>query len=592
MRWSWVTLLAWVGLHSCSCNSSGPSADLILRGGRIYTVNREQPWAEAVAIRGDRFVAVGNSQDLDQMLDDDTVVIELDRRLVLPGIIDSHIHFLEGSLLLDRVQLDEATSLEEMKDIVRLFAEANPEASWIVGHGWYYSYVDGGRLPTRQDLDEVVADRPVFLVAYDGHTAWVNSKALAVAGLDRQSKPLGPGEIVRDAETGEPSGALKEEGAIALVRRVIPRPAREELLDGLRKGIAYAHRFGVTSIHTAGGIPAETEADGYLEGDALDLFAELEQRGELTLRVYSAMSVDETTNDKDLDRFAELAARHRGPWLKAGAVKILMDGVIETHTAAMLEPFANSPETRGTPNYTQAEINELVSDLDERGFQTFTHAIGDRAVRMTLNAYEKAAGRQPESRRRHRIEHVEVVSRSDIPRFADLGVIAAMQPHHGTPDIEGVWAKGVGPERMERAFAWRSLRDAGARLVHGSDWAVVTIDPLVGLHTAVTRQDLDNRPEGGWIPDQRLTLEQAISGYTLDAAFASFEEDIKGSIEVGKLADLAVLSQDLFKVPPRKIAETEVMMTVVGGQVVYASPRFLPKERLETLSPTSSLGEY
>ena len=589
MRWSWLTLLAFVGLHACS---SGPSADLILRGGRIYTVNRAQPWAEAIAIRGDQFIAVGSNQDMDRLIGKDTTLVELDGRLVLPGIIDSHIHLLEGSILLDHVRLDEATSLEEMKDIVRLFAKAKPEAPWIVGHGWNYTYVEGGRLPTRHDLDEVVPDRPAFLMAYDGHTAWVNSLALAAAGLDRQSKPLGPGEIVRDPETGEATGALKEEGAIQLVRRVMPRPPREELLAALRKGIAYAHRFGVTSIHSASGISAEEDAEGYPDNDALDLFAELEQRGELTLRVYSAMTVNETTTDEDLDRFAELAARHRGPWLKAGAVKIFMDGVIESHTAAMLEPFANNPDERGTPNYTQAEINELISNLDQRGFQIFTHAIGDRAVRMVLNAYEEAAGQHPESRGRHRIEHVEVVSDKDIPRFAELDVIAAMQPHHATPDIVGVWAKGVGPERIERAFAWRSLRDAGARVVHGSDWAVVTIDPLVGLHTAVTRQDLDDRPEGGWIPDQRLTLEDAISGYTLDAAYASFEEDIKGSIEVGKFADLAVLSQDLFKVPPRKIAATEVMMTVAGGQVVYASPRFLPQEFIETLSSMSSRGVH
>ena len=221
MRLTPLAMPALVCFHACF---SGPSADLILRGGRIYTVDREQPWAEAVAIRGDKFIAVGRNQEMDRLIDGNTVVVELDGRLVFPGVIDSHIHFLEGSLLLDRVQLGEAATLEEMKDIVRLFAEANPNASWIVGHGWNYTYVDGGRLPTRHDLDEVVPDRPVFLMAYDSHTAWVNSKALAAAGIDRQSKPLGPGEIARDPETGEPTGALKEEGAIQLVRRVIPRP--------------------------------------------------------------------------------------------------------------------------------------------------------------------------------------------------------------------------------------------------------------------------------------------------------------------------------------------------------------------------------
>jgi predicted amidohydrolase YtcJ len=248
MRHSWLAILALVTVFSCS--PSGPGADLILRGGRIYTVDPQNPWAEAVAIREERLSAVGSDADMDRFIGRETVVVELDGKLALPGLIDSHIHFLDGSLLLERVQLDEARSLEEMKEIVRLYAEANPDLPWIVGHGWNYTFVDGGRLPTRQDLDEIVPDRPVFLTAYDGHTAWVNSKALEVAGVDRESEPEGPGEIVRDPTTGEPTGALKEEGAMQLVRRSIPRPSRDELLTALRNGMAYAHRFGITSIQT------------------------------------------------------------------------------------------------------------------------------------------------------------------------------------------------------------------------------------------------------------------------------------------------------------------------------------------------------
>ena len=587
MKKRWLVSLALLALSSCS--PPGPYATLVLRGGRIYTVNTEQPWAEAVAVSGENILAAGGGADVERFIGPETVVVELEGRLVLPGLIDSHLHLLGGSLLLDQVRLDEARSLEEMQQIVRLYAEAHPGRGWIVGRGWNYTHVDGGRLPTRQDLDEIVPERPVFLLSYDSHTAWVNSKALEAAGVDGQSTALGPGEVVRHPLTGDPTGALKEEGAVRLVRRAIPGLSRGELLAALRNGMAYAHRFGITSIQIATGIPRLEEGTGYPDDDAFDLFEELARRGELRLRVYAAMSVHQSTTEEELNRFSEMKSRYRGPWLKAGAVKLFMDGVIESHTAAMLEPYANAPEERGATNYRQEEIDELVSELDRRGLQIFTHAIGDRSIRMVLDAYQKAARENGPSR--HRIEHVEVISEADVPRFAWIGVIAAMQPLHGAPDFGGVWTKAVGPERIERAFAWKSLRRAGARVVHGSDWPVVTLDPLVGIHTAVTRQDLDQQPEGGWIPSQRLTLEEAIAGYTLDAAYASFEEDIKGSIEAGKLADLVVLSHDLFKVLPGEIAETEVMMTVVGGEVVYISPRFLPEEMRRTLSSMNRRGE-
>jgi predicted amidohydrolase YtcJ len=535
-----------------------------------------RPWAEAVTVREGAFQAVGSVTDVDRFIGPETIVVDLGGRLVLPGLIDSHAHLLSGSLVLEQVGLDEAQSLEEMQELVRIYAEANPGREWIVGQGWYYDRIDGGRLPTRHDLDEIVPDRPVFLLSYDAHTAWVNSRALEIAGVGRDSVPDGPGEIVRDPQNGDPTGCLKEEGSIGLVQRVIPRPSREDLLAALRTGMTYAHRFGITSIQTPTGILDERAISGYPDEDVFDLFEELDRRGELSLRVYAAMSVDETTTDEMLESFARLKARYRGPRLKAGAVKIFVDGVIETHMAAMIEPYADDPHARGNPNYTEEELDDLVSDLDARGFQIFAHAIGDRAIRMTLDAYAEVA--RPGRDTRHRIEHVEVVSEPDIPRFAEIGVLASMQPLHGAPDFGGVWSEAVGPERLQRAFAWKSLRTAGARLVHGSDWPVVTLDPLMGIYTAVTREDLDGKPEGGWIPAERLSLEEAISGYTLDAAYASFEEDIKGSIQVGKLADLVVLSHDLFAVPEREIAETEALMTMIGGEIVYLSPRFLPEE--------------
>ncbi|MFQ5791904.1 MAG: amidohydrolase, partial [Acidobacteriota bacterium] len=541
-----------------------------------------RPWAEAMAIRDEILAAVGTSADIDRLIGAETAVIELDGRLVLPGFNDSHIHFLYGAQRLDQVQLDEARSLQEMQDIVQVYARAHPERPWILGMGWIYAYVDGGRLPTRHDLDSVVSHRPVFLLAYDGHTAWVNTRALEEAGITRDSRAEGYGEVVKEPSTGEPTGVLKERGAMSLVSRVIPRPSRQKQLETLRQGIAYAHRFGITSVQNAHGV-LPSDSNGGIGQDPFDLYEELEQAGELKIRFYNAITITRDTTDAELDRVAELMTRWRGPWLKAGAVKIVMDGVIESHTAAMLEPYADDPSLSGSPDYSQEEIDELIAKLDRREFQIFTHAIGDRAVRMVLDAYEKAMRANPGRRRRHRIEHIEVVSKEDIPRFASLGIIASMQPYHASPDVVDLWARNVGPERLDRAFAWKSIRSAGGAMIHGSDWPVVTLDPLVGLHAAVTRQDLDGKPEQGWIPAQRLSLEEAVYAYTLGGAWASFEENIKGSLERGKVADLVVLSEDIFKVVPHKIAETEVLMTVVGGEIVYLSPAFLSEEERRQL---------
>jgi predicted amidohydrolase YtcJ len=570
---SLLLLAALAPLAGCQRPPSAPAADLVLRGGRIYTVSPAPEWAEALAIRGETVVAVGTNSQVEPLVGEETTVVDLEGRLVLPGFIDGHIHFLEGALVLDHVKLDEARSLQEMLDLVKAYSERHPDLSWIQGMGWIYTYVEGGRLPTRQDLDAVISDRPVYLQAYDGHTAWVNSQALEVAGVTRHSKPLGYGEVVKDPRTGEPTGVLKETGAMELVRRAIPEPSREDKLAALRRAVGEALRRGVTSIQIAHGSPSFDPSHPYAP-DELDLYEELDRRGELPLRVYFAMSISRATQPADLDNFAALKERLRGPRLKAGAVKIVMDGVIESHTAGMLEPYADDPSTSGKPDYSQAEIDALIADLDRRGFQIFTHAIGDRSVRMVLDAYQKAAGSNPPHPRRHRIEHIEVVSEADIPRFARLGILASMQPYHASPDITGVWARNVGKKRVGRAFAWKSLRDAGARLVHGSDWPVVTLDPLVGLHAAVTREDLDGKPAGGWIPEQCLTLSEAIRGYTKEAAYGSFDDDVKGSLEAGKLADLVVLSEDLFKILPRRIAEVEVLLTVVGGKAVYVSPGF------------------
>lgn len=541
-------------------DTPGPP-NLALTGGRVWTGNPAQPWAEAVAIRGDRIVAVGANQQIAGLAANETRRVDLAGRFVMPGINDSHIHFLSGALRLSQVDLNDAPSLEEMQKRVAGFVAENPGAPWILGFGWQYSALPGGRLPTRADLDSVVRDRPVYLAAYDGHTGWANSKALELAGVTAESKFAGYGEIVVDPATKQPSGVLKE-GAMQLVRAPIPAPSREQKLEALRRMLRLAASLGITSIQNAGGSRAD-----------LELYRELLDRGELTARVSQAISVGPQATQEDIDRIAALAREFSGPRLRVGAVKLMVDGVIETHTAAMLAPYSDDPASSGRPAWTQEQLNRVVAMADRAGLQVCIHAIGDRGVRMALDAFEQARKVNGSRDARFRIEHIETVSPEDIPRFARLGVIASMEPIHADPGTSEVWARAVGPERTRRGFAWRSLERAGARLIFGSDWpAAITVSPIRGLHNAVNRQTIAGRPPGGWAPQERVSLETALAAYTRSGAFASFEENIKGTLAPGMRADLLVLDADPFRAPPSEIHKRRVVMTVFDGRVVYEGP--------------------
>jgi hypothetical protein len=417
-------------------------------------------------------------------------------------------------------------------------------------------------LPTKSYLDAIVKDRPVFLTAYDGHSGWANSKALQMAGITRETRFDGYGEIVRDA-SGEPTGALKE-GAQRLVRRLIPEAPRERKLEALRQGMKLAARLGITSIQNASGSPEE-----------LSLYEELLKRNELTMRVSVAFSVGAQTKPRDIDRYVALKNQYDlNTMLRASAVKFALDGVIESHTAAMIDRYSDLPANHGIPFgelSMPADIyRDLVARIDKAGFQIYTHAIGDRAVREALNAYEMAARANKRRNARHRIEHIETISPADIPRFAALGVMASMEPIHADPATVDVWAKAVGAERLPYSFPWASMLKSGARLVYSSDWpAAISLDPIRGLHSAVNRRTTDGQPPKGWVPQQRIPIAEALRAYTLMGAYASFEESIKGRIAPGMLADLVVFSQDLFKIDPMKIHQTRVAMTVFDGKVVY-----------------------
>jgi predicted amidohydrolase YtcJ len=535
-------------------------ADIIVIHARVYTENPKQPWAQAVAIRGGKIVAVGEDATIEKRRGMGTKVINAGGKLVLPGFTDCHVHLLKGALGLGRVKLEGAKDISDIQKRLREYAAEHPGDDWILGRGWNYAMFGAETLPNKKYLDELFPDRPVLLVGYDGHTAWANSKALASAGITRETADPPNGGIVRDPHTGEATGALKE-AAQGLVSSIVPEPSTAEKLLALRAGMRWANENGITRVHSAGG-----------DFEILDLFEEMRRRGDLNLRMYVAYFLaPPQLRPKDLEAIEAAHKKYHDDWIDAGAVKFIVDGVIESHTAAMLEPYSDDPSLQGKPFWGSANYNATVAELDKRGLQLFTHAIGDYAVRMALDAYENAEQHNHKRDRRPRIEHIETMATAEVPRFGKLGVIASMQPLHAYPDADtlNVWARNIGPERASRAWVWKSIAEAGGQLAFGSDWPVVTLNPWEGIQTAVTRQTAEGTPAGGFVPEQRLTVEQAVEGYTLGAAFAGRREKTEGSIEEGKLADLIVVSQNIFDIRPNKIGTTKVITTILGGRVVY-----------------------
>ncbi len=557
-----MLLLSAVALPAAAQPSQ--SADMIVTNARIYTVNPHQPWVEAMAVRGGKILAAGDKQTIEAYQGKTTKVIDAHGRLVLPGFTDCHIHFMDGSLGLTRVDLNDAGSAAEIQKRVKAYADSHPQEAWIQGMGWTYPTFKPSGLPDKKVLDEVVPDRPVYLVAFDGHSSWANSKALAMAGIDRNTPDPPNGKIVRD-EKGDATGALKE-AAGDLIDRKIPKPTRAERLDALRKGIHEANKVGLVRVHSAG-----------QDFEYLDLYNELRQRGELTLRFYVAYFLDPPGLTPDINQKIDGArVKYRDEWISGGVVKTMLDGVVEAHTAAMLAPYTDDPSQSGKLFWDPDQYKATVADLDKRGLQIFTHAIGDKAVRLALDAYQNAEEVNHTKDARPRIEHIETINAQDIDRFGKLGVIASMQPLHSYPDEDtlSIWARNIGPERASRPWVWRSIEQKGGVLAFGSDWPVVTLNPWKGVQTAVTRQTEDGEPVGGFVPSQRLSLEDTIRAYTLGAAFAGRREKTEGSIEPGKLADFIVLDQDLFKIEPSEISKTEVLLTMIGGKVVYQSPNW------------------
>src|ERR1700687_623629 len=533
-----------------------PAADLIVVHGKVYTVNAKHPWAQAVAVRGGKIVAVGDDTDIDKLRTLGTKVIDAGGRLVLPGFVDCHIHFLDGSLSLGRVNLEGAKDPVEIQQRLGEDAAKHPGFDWILGRGWNYAMFGADALPHKKYLDELFPDRPVFLEGYDGHTYWANSKALALAGITNETPDPSNGAIVRDPKSHEATGALKE-SAQELVARVVPKPSRNENLAALPAGKKWANEHGLTRVHSAGG-----------DFEELDLYDELRRHGDQTVRFYVAYFLNPPQlRQRDLEAIETARKKYHDDWIDTNAVKMMVDGVVESHTAAMLDPYSDDPSIKGSLFWDPQKYAAAVAELDKRGLQLFTHAIGDYGVRTALDAYENAEKVNRTQDRRPRIEHIETIAAADIPRFGKLGVIASMQPLHSYPDADtlDVWARNAGPDRASRAWAWKSISTAGGHLAFGSDWPVVTLNPWEGVQTAVTRQTAEGKPDAGFVPGQRLSVEETVRGYTLGAAYAGRREKTEGSIEPGKLADLIIVSQNIFEIDPHRIAETKILTTIVSG---------------------------
>jgi predicted amidohydrolase YtcJ len=535
-------------LSAVSCQDKQQPADMIITNAKIWTGSDALPYAEAMAISGDTVIAVGSNREIMKYRGETTVITDLKGKFVAPGFIDSHVHFLQGGSNLASVQLRDAATPEEFIQRIADFALTQKPGSWILGGDW-----DGKgweTLPEKEWIDSVTGNNPVFVSRLDGHMGLANSLAMKLAGTDRNVKNIEGGSIIRNS-AGELTGIFKD-NAMNLIFSKIPDSSDDETDNALVAAVKYFASNGITSVHAV-------DASGYADG-----IERIRNKGELITRVYVMTPVyawESLSND--------ISASGRGDrWVKKGAVKGFVDGSLGSHTAAFIDPYSDMPSEPGFFVNSEEDLYSWILNADKNDLQAVIHAIGDRAINFLLNTYERVEKENGARDRRFRIEHAQHIAPGDIARFAQLNVIASMQPYHAIDD--GRWAEEViGAERIKTTYAFRSLLDSGATVAFGSDWPVAPATPLEGIYAAVTRRTLDDRNPDGWVPEQKISVEQALKAYTVNGAYASFDETIKGSLEPGKLADFVVLSDDITTMDPVMIRDTRVLQTYVGGKKVY-----------------------
>ncbi len=534
--------------------SAGMAADIIVVNAKVRTMDPAKPLAEAVAITANRITDVGSSAEISQLAGPRTQVIDAGGRLVLPGFNDSHVHFVSGGFHISGIHLRDAKTPQEFAARIGEFAKTQPKGRWITGGEWDHEAWPGAPLPTKDLIDPVTPNTAVFVSRLDGHMALANSLALKLAGVTADTKDPPGGTIVRDSRTGQPTGILKD-AAMSLVFQKIPASTRAEKLDAAKAASEHAASVGVTSVQDMSA------------GADVGVYQELLERGELKTRIYAVAPLPAW------ERLANTGVRAAfgDPMLRVGGLKGFSDGSLGSSTAWFFDAYESSPDNFGLPAdemFPEGAMLERIKGADRAGLQVMVHAIGDRANDAMLSIFEQVTRANGNRDRRFRIEHAQHLRLGDIPRFARAHVVASMQPYHAADD--GRWAeKRIGRKRLRGTYAFRSLLDAGVMLAFGSDWTVAPLDPLQGIAAAVTRQTLDGKNPNGWIPEQKITVEEAMRAYTVGSAYAEFAEKSKGTITPGKLADLVMLSQDIFQIPPDQISRAKVLWTIMDGRVVF-----------------------
>jgi predicted amidohydrolase YtcJ len=533
---------------------SQSAAELIIRNAKIWTVDKNHPTAQAVAVLGDRIVAVGSNDEVEAWHGAHTRTIDASGKLLLPGFNDSHVHFVDGGVSLDSVQLNDATSAAEFARRIGEQARKTPKGEWVVSGDWDETKWTPAAMPTKELIDPLTSDTPVFVSRYDGHMALANSLTLRLAGITAQTPDPPGGVIMRDAQ-GNPTGALKD-AAMDYVFKVAPPFSHDARLRAVKRALAHAASLGVTSVQHMNPEYAD-----------IAIYSELLERGELTARIYAAPLIT------GVDDQVKIGIRHAfgGPFLRIGALKAYADGSLGSSTAYFFDPFSNQPNNRGLLSdemHPVSLMQDRMMRADAVGLQLCTHAIGDQGISIILDLYGEIVKAHGERDRRFRIEHAQHMAAKDFDRFAQLHVIASMQPYHAIDD--GRWAEErIGHDRASRTYAFRTFLNHGVLLAFGTDWNVAPLNPMLGLYAAVTRATLDGKNPSGWFPEQKLTIAEAIEAYTMGSAYAEFQEKEKGSITPGKLADMVLLSDDVLTIAPAKIREVKVMTTFVGGKIVW-----------------------